>query len=211
MFRELLGRRMIDKKIEKNLIDLSLIPSKYFEALYIERRTEISSSLFELYEDEEKEKRGELIELLKEGIVDTKIEIAKFALYERMIAVTSSMKDVRLVLTENRHKILEDEYKELIEILREVSLLCKIMFEMVKGLYQNYELALNKMDDLIKTSKNVINFITKFRFPSGKKIDKFDMENPKVLISNSIRESVQSIIDVGEKIIEIIEEFNFNR
>ncbi len=211
MFRELLGRRMIDKKIEKNLIELSLIPLKYFEALYIERRTEISSSQFEIYEDEEKEKRGELIELLKEGIVDTKIEIAKFELYERMISVTSSMKDVRLVLTENRHEILEDEYKELVKILKEVSMLCKIMYEMVKGLYQNYDLALNKMQDLMETSENVISFISKFRFPSDEEKDKFDIEDPKVLISNSIRESIQSIIDVGEKITEIIEEFNFNR
>ena len=44
MFRELIGRRMIDRKIEKNIIELSLIPSKYFEALYIERRTEIFPS-----------------------------------------------------------------------------------------------------------------------------------------------------------------------
>ena len=51
MFRELLGRRIIDRKIEKNLVEMSLIPSKYFEALYIERRTEIASPVFDLLEE----------------------------------------------------------------------------------------------------------------------------------------------------------------
>ena len=149
MFRELLGRRRIDKKIEKHLIDLSLIPSKYFEALYIERRTEISSPVFELLEEEEKEKRGELIELLKEGIVDTKIEIAKYELYERMVGVTSVMKEVRVTITDNKHRIGEEEYKELINILKEVSQLGKIMFEMVKNLYCNYNLAKKNMKHIL--------------------------------------------------------------
>ncbi len=62
----------------------------------------------------------------------------------------------------------------------------------------------------MEKSEKIVKFITKFRFPSDEKIVKFNLEDPKILISNSIRESIQSIIDVGEKIIEIIEEFNFN-
>lgn len=210
MFRELVGRRMIDKKIEKNLIDLALIPSKYFEALYIDRRTEISSPVFDLLEEEEKEKRGELIELLKEGVVDTKIEIAKFELYERVVNVTASMKEVRVSITENKQRIEEEEYKELVNILKDVSKLGKIMFEMVKNLYDNYDLAAEKMKELTKMSKKINNLITKFRFPSDRG-DKFHFEDSNVLISNGIRESIQSMVDVGEKIIEIIEEFDFNR
>lgn len=208
MFRELMGRRMIDKKIEKNLIELSLIPSRYFEALYIERRTEVSSPVFDLLEDEEREKRGELINLLKEGIVDTKIEIVKFELYERMVNVTASMKEVRVSITENKQRIEEEEYKELVNILKDVSKLGKIMFEMVKGLYENYNLAEEKMSELTKMSKKITNLITKFRFPSDEK-DKFHFEDSNVLISNVIRESIQSMVDVGEKIMEIIAEFDF--
>lgn len=211
MFRELLGRRRIDKKIEKHLIDLSLIPSKYFEALYIERRTEISSPVFELLEEEEKEKRGELIELLKEGIVDTKIEIAKYELYERMVGVTSVMKEVRVTITDNKHRIGEEEYKELINILKEVSQLGKIMFEMVKNLYCNYNLAKKNMKELREMSEIIANQIIKYRFPTDEETDKFDFEDPKVLISNGIRESIQSMVDVEEKIDEIIDEFSFNR
>jgi len=210
MFRELLGRRMIDKKIEKNLVELSLIPSKYYETLYIDRRTEISSPVFDLLEEEEREKRGELIELLKEGIVDTKIEIAKFELYERVVNVTRSMKEVRVSITENKERIKEEEYTELVIILKDVSKLGRTMFEMVKGLYDDYNLAKKKKSELSKMSEKISNLITKFRFPSGSKA-RFYFEDSNVLISNSIRESIQSMVDVGEKIIEIIEEFDFNR
>lgn len=211
MFRELLGRRMIDRKIEKNLIEMSLIPSKYFEALYIERRTEIASPVFDLLEEEEKERRGELIDLLKEGIVDTKIEIVKFELYERMVAVTSSMKEVRVSITENKQRIKEEEYKELVNILKDVSKLGKIMYEMVKGLYQDYDIAEGKMEDLRNMSKKITALITKFRFPLDEEEERFDFEDSNVLISNSIRESIQSMVDVGEKITEIIEVFDFNK
>jgi hypothetical protein len=211
MFRELIGRRMIDRKIEQNLIEISLIPSKYFEALYIERRTEIASPVFDLLEEEEKEKRGELIELLKEGIVDTKIEIVKFELYERLVAVTLSMKEVRVSITENKLRIEEEEYKELVNILKDVSKLGKIMHEIVRGLYQDYTIAKGKMETLRNMSKKITALITKFRFPMDEEAEKFDFEDSNVLISNSIRESIQSMIDVGEKITEIIDEFDFNR
>ncbi|MCG3227612.1 MAG: hypothetical protein H7645_11900 [Candidatus Heimdallarchaeota archaeon] len=211
MFRELLGRRIIDRKIEKNLVEMSLIPSKYFEALYIERRTEIASPVFDLLEEEEKAKRGELIELLKEGIVDTKIEIVKFELYERLVAVTSSMKEVRVSITENKLRVEEEEYKELVNILKDVSKLGKIMYEMVRGLYQEYDIVEGKMENLRNMSKKITAHITKFRFHMDEEAEKFDFEDSNVLISNSIRESIQSMVDVGEKITGIIDEFDFNR
>ncbi|NPD88754.1 MAG: hypothetical protein HGN29_08510 [Asgard group archaeon] len=210
VYRELLGRRLIDKKIERNLKELSLIPSKYFEALYIERRTEIISPVFDLLEEEEKEKRGELIELLKEGIVDTKIEIAKYGLYERMVDVTSSMKEVRILMTENVERIKDEEYKELVNILKDVSKLGKIMFQMVENLYKDYNVALEKFGELKNSSEIIINSITQFRFLDDKMITRYNLEDPKVLISNGIRECIQSMMNVGEKIVEIIEEFKFN-
>lgn len=210
MFNEFFGRRTLDKKIEKNLIDLSLLPSKYFEALYIERSTDISSSLFDLIEDEEKEKRGNLLELLKEGKVDTKIELAKFELFERLVGVTSIMKEVRLLMIENIEQIKGDEYKELVDILKDVSKLCKIMFLIVEGLYRDYSSALNKFDELKEKSVIILNMITNFKFLNKKMTNHYDFEDPKILISNEIRQSIQSIIDVGDKIVEIIEQFSFN-
>ncbi|MHA1198392.1 MAG: hypothetical protein ACTSQF_03475 [Candidatus Heimdallarchaeaceae archaeon] len=210
MFKELFGRRAIDKKIEKNLIELSLIPSKYFEALYIERSTEVSSSVFEHYEEEEKEKRGDLIELLKEGIVDTKIEIVKYELYERLVDVLSKMKEVRISMIENVERIKEEEYKELVNLLKDVSNLGKIMSQMVENLYREYDVATEKFEILRNSSKEIVNSITKFRFLDDKMIDEYDLEDPKVLISNGIRECIESMINVGEKITDIILEFNFN-
>ncbi|MBY9000631.1 MAG: hypothetical protein KGD64_06940 [Candidatus Heimdallarchaeota archaeon] len=210
MFSEFFGRRNLDKKIEKNLIGLSLLPSKYYEALYIERRTDISSSLFDLLEDEEREKRGNLVELLKEGKVDTKIEIVKFELFERLIGVTSTMKEVRSLMFENIDRIKEDEYRELVNILKDVSTLCKIMFHMVEGLYRDYVCASNKFDKLKEKSATILNMITNFKFLNEKMTDHYDFEDPKVLISNEILQSIQSIVDVGDKIMEIIDQFSFN-
>ncbi len=90
MFKELFGRRSIDKKIEKNLIELFRIPTRYFEALYVECSTEIAHHILDLCEEEEKERRGELTVLLKERIADIKIEIAKYELFERLMITNKS-------------------------------------------------------------------------------------------------------------------------
>ncbi|GAH12327.1 unnamed protein product, partial [marine sediment metagenome] len=139
MFNELFGRRTIDKKIEKKLVELSLIPSKYFEALYIERSTDIPSHLLDLCEREEGELRGELLVLQKQGIVDTKIEVEKFGLFERIIDSTSVMKVVRLLMTEYKDQIQKEVYKELVKILKNVSELGRIMHQTVEALYKNYD------------------------------------------------------------------------
>ena len=210
MFSEFFGRRNLDKKIEKNLIDFSLIPSKYYEALYLERSTDVSSSIFALLDDEEKETRGNLLDLLKEGVVDTKIEIVKFELFERLTAVTLTMKEVHLLMNENVARIEEDEYKELVNILKDVSKLCRIMFHMVEGLYRDYNCALGKFDELKEKSSSILTMITNFKFLNETMAESYDFEDSKILISNEIRQSIQSVVDVGDKIVEIIAHFSFN-
>ena len=210
MFNELFGRRTIDKKIEKKLVKLSLIPSKYFEALYIERSTDIPSHLLDLCEREEGELRGELLVLQKQGIVDTKIEVEKFGLFERIIDATSVMKVVRLLMTEYKDQIQKEVYKELVKILKNVSELGRVMHQTVEGLYSNYDEAIEKVKKLTESSKKIIANLTKFKFYNGEEVARFDLEDPKVQIGTAIRESVQSMLTVGEKILYIIEIFRFD-
>ena len=210
MFNDLFGRRTIDKKIEKKLGELSLIPSKYFEALYIERSTDIPSHLLDLCEREEGELRGELLVLQKQGIVDTKIEVEKFGLFERLIDATSVMRVVRLLMTEYKDQIQKEVYKELVKILKNVSELGRVMHQTVEDLYKNYDKAIENIKKLTESGKKIIANLTKFKFYSEEGVVRFDLEDPKVQIGTAIRESVQSMLTVGEKIIQIIEIFSFN-
>ena len=71
MFRKLLGFKTIQRRVEDKIIQLSFIPSKYFEALYVECNTKIHNISLDILEIEEKSIRGELLKLMKEGEVDT--------------------------------------------------------------------------------------------------------------------------------------------
>jgi hypothetical protein len=208
----MLGFRNIQRKIEKKLIQLSFIPSKYFESLYVECGTKITCHSCDICEIEEKTVRDELLKLMKKGKVDTKIELEKFQLFERINTVYVKSSGIRLLMNEHVDNMSRETYERLVNILKECSKAAKLMHYAVKTLYENYDAALEKVEELKEKCNEIIEGLFSFRFcdRDGDGTLDYSFEDPEILIGNSLRSALQEMINVGEKIIQIIKIFSYN-
>ncbi|HUT82492.1 MAG TPA: hypothetical protein VMZ29_14930 [Candidatus Bathyarchaeia archaeon] len=211
MFDRLLGFRKIQKDMEYKLIQLSFIPSKYFEALYVQCGTEIPCHTLDICEVEEKHIRGELLKLMKEGQVDTKIELEKFQLFERINIVSIKSKEIRLLMDEYLEKMNKKDSQRLIQILKEISIAGKLMHYSMKALYDNYELALENIEELNDTCNRIIDGLFKFKYceEEGEECE-YKFDDPEVLIGNALRAVLHDMMLVGDKIIHIVKEFSYH-
>lgn len=212
MFEQMLGFRRIQRKIEKKLIQLSFIPSKYFESLYVECGTKITCHSCDICEIEEKTVRNELLKLMKKGKVDTKIELEKFQLFERINTVYVKSSGIRLLMNEHVENMSKQNYERLVNILKECSQAAKLMHYSVKSLYDNYDTALEKVEELKVKCNEIIDGLFSFRFcdRDGDGTVDYSFEDPEILIGNSLRSSLQAMINVGDKIVQIIKTFSYN-
>lgn len=210
MFRRLLGFRTIQRRVEEKIIQLSFIPSKYFEALYVECSTKIHNTTLDILEIEEKGIRGELLKLMKEGEVDTKVEIEKFQLFERISAVSTHSKEIREVMNTHVADMKKPTYEKLVSILKEVSKAGKLMYQAIKELYHNYNLSLEKVDELNIICNDIIDGLFAFKFCDQDGICEISFEEPEVFIGNALNNSLREMIGVGEKIVHIIKVFSYN-
>ncbi|MHA1461755.1 MAG: hypothetical protein ACTSQ0_01570, partial [Candidatus Heimdallarchaeota archaeon] len=182
MFRRLLGFKTIQRRVEDKIIQLSFIPSKYFEALYVECNTKIHNLSLDILEIEEKGIRGELLKLMKEGEVDTKIEIEKFQLFERINAVSTHSKEIREVMNTYVGDMKKPTYEKLVNILKEVSKAGKLMYQAIKKLYHDYESSLEKIDELNIICNDIINGLFEFKFCDQDGVCEISFEEPEVFI-----------------------------
>ncbi|MHA1156076.1 MAG: hypothetical protein ACTSQK_08200 [Candidatus Heimdallarchaeota archaeon] len=210
MFRRLLGFKTMQRRVEDKIVQLSFIPSKYFEALYVECNTKIHNLTLDILEIEEKGIRGELLKLMKEGEVDTKIEIEKFQLFERINAVSTHSKEIREVMNTYVVDIKKPTYEKLVNILKEVSKAGKLMYQAIKELYHDYESSLEKVDELNIICNDIINGLFEFKFCDQDGVCEISFEEPEVFIGNALNKSLREMIAVGEKIVHIIRVFSYN-
>ncbi|MFW9922031.1 MAG: hypothetical protein ACFFDW_01955 [Candidatus Thorarchaeota archaeon] len=205
-----LGFISVHRKIEQKMIQFAFIPSKYFEALYVECNTQIHCHTLDIMDAEEKNVRRELLTLMKQGEVDTKIEIGKYQLFERLNEVIIKSKEIRDLMNQFCEEIKKESYTRLVKILMQVSKAGKAMYQAVKTLYDNYDLAIANVDTLNKTIEPIIDDIFSFKFCTEEGQYDYSFEDPQVLIGNAIRATLQDMNSVGDKIIEIIADFSFN-
>ena len=210
MFKRLLGFKTITRRVEEKLVQLSFIPSKYFEALYVECNTKIHCHTLDILEAEEKNVRGDLLKLMKEGEVDTKIEIEKFQLFERINGVSSHSKEIREIMNKHVADMKKDTYNRLVKILKEVSKAGKLMHATVKELYNNYNSAVENVDELNKSCNVIIDELFEFKFCDQSGVCEYSFEEPEVFIGNALQNSLREMIAVGEKVIHIIRTFSYN-
>ena len=210
MFRKLFGFVSIQRKIEEKLIQLSFIPSKYFEALYVECSTRIHCHTLDILEVEEKNVRSEMLDLMKEGQVDTKIEIEKFQLFERINEVSTKSKEIRQLMKEYEERLDENDYKRLVKIMKRASEAGKKMHEAMKALYDNYDIAIQKTEELEIRCNEILDSLFEFKFCDQEGQCEYSFEEPEVLIGNAINDTLQDMINVGEKIVHIIKIFSYN-
>lgn len=212
MFNRMLGFRTIQRKVEEKLIQLSFIPSKYFEALYVECSTKITCHTCDICEVEEVNVRGELLKLMKQGEVDTKVELEKFQLFERINSVSTKSKEIRVLMNDHIEDMKKENYDKLVRFLKESSYAGKLMHYSVKGLYDNYDVALERVEELIAVCKKIIGNLVSFRFydQDDDGVLDYSFEEPEVLIGNSLRSTLQDMIFVGEKVAHIVKTFSFN-
>jgi len=200
----------MQRRVEDKIVQLSFIPSKYFEALYVECNTKIHNLTLDILEIEEKGIRGELLKLMKEGEVDTKIEIEKFQLFERINAVSTHSKEIREVMNTYVVDIKKPTYEKLVNILKEVSKAGKLMYQAIKELYHDYESSLEKVDELNIICNDIINGLFEFKFCDQDGVCEISFEEPEVFIGNALNKSLREMIAVGEKIVHIIRVFSYN-
>jgi hypothetical protein len=203
------GFRFVHRKIEDKLLQFARIPGKYFEALYVECSTRIECHTLDIIEMEEKKVRGLLLELMKAGEVDTKIELHKYQLFERLNSVTSMSKEIRLLMDEHMDDIQENTCERLVDILKRVSATGKIMSEMVEALYDNYEEALEQVNQLRASARQILDGLYDFKFCVDGKHE-YSFEKPEVLIGNAIRDTLQEMLYCADKIVQMIAIFSFN-
>ena len=163
MFKRLSGFRSIQRKIENKLIQLAFIPAKYFESLYVECSTKITCHTCDICEMEEVSVRTELLKLMKEGQVDTQIEIEKFQLFERINSVSTKSKEIRLLMKEHNEDLSKETYHNLVILLKEVSKAGHLMHQSVKSLYENYNFALDRVEELNSKCNEIIDSLFNFR------------------------------------------------
>jgi len=212
MFERLLGFRTIQRKVEEKLIQLSFIPSKYFEALYVECSTKITCHTCDICEVEEVNVRSELLKLMKEGEVDTKVELEKFQLFGRINSVSTKSKEIRTLMNEYVEEMKKENYDKLVRFLKEASYAGKMMHYSVKGLYDDYDVALERVEELIAVCNKIIGNLVSFRFydQDDDGVLDYSFEEPEVLIGNSLRGTLQDMIFVGEKVAHIVKTFSYN-
>lgn len=212
MFNKMLGFRTIQRRVEEKLIQLSFIPSKYFESLYVECSTKITCHTCDICEVEEVTVRAELLKLMKEGEVDTKVEIEKFQLFERINNVSIKSKEIRILMNEHIEDMKKENYDKLVRFLKESSYAGKLMHYSVKGLYEDYDVALERVDELTAVCNRIIGNLISFRFydQDDDGILDYSFEEPEVLIGNSLRGTLQNMIFVGEKVAHIVKTFSYN-
>ncbi|MBD3189127.1 MAG: hypothetical protein GF308_00710 [Candidatus Heimdallarchaeota archaeon] len=210
MFDRLLGFRNVHRKIEEKIIQFAFLPSKYFEALYVECSTGIHCHTLNIIEMEEKNLRDELLDLMKEGEVDTRIELEKFKLFERLHAVNSKMEGIRLVINEFSCELPKDRHKELMTLLKGTSKVGKKMHQGVKALYENFDQAFVEIENLNNHSKEIIQNISRFKYYNNNSRADWNPESPVEKVGTSLRAILQEMIMVGEKIVEMIKILSFN-
>ncbi len=212
MFDRMLGFRTIQRQVEEKLIQLSFIPSKYFEALYVESSTKITCHTCDICEVEEVTVRAELLKLMKQGEVDTKVELEKFQLFERINSVSVKSKEIRTLMNKYVDELKKENYDSLVKFLKESAYAGKMMHYSVKGLYDSYDVALERVEELIAVCNKIIGNITSFKFydRDDDGILDYSFEGPEVLIGNSLRGTIQDMIFVGEKVAHIVKTFSFN-
>ena len=212
MFDRMTGFRTIQRRVEEKLKQLSFIPSKYFEALYVECSTKITCHTCDICEVEEVTVRAELLKLMKQGEVDTKVELEKFQLFERINRVSMKSKEIRVLMNEHIEDMKKENYDKLVRFLKEASYAGKMMHYSVKGLYDDYDVALERVDELIAVSNKIIGNLISFRFydQDDDGVLDYSFEEPEVLIGNSLRDTLQDMIFVGEKVAHIVKTFSYN-
>jgi len=210
MFKRIFGFKSITRKVEEKLIQLSFIPSKYFEALYVECNTKIPCHTLDILEVEEKNVRGDLLKLMKEGEVDTKIEIEKFQLFERINAVSTFSKEIRLTMNKHVNDMNKITYNNLVKILKETSKAGKLLHESVRQLYTNYDSAIEKVKEMNLVCNKVIDNLFSFKFCDEEGICEYSFEEPEVFIGNALQNTLREMIGVGEKIVHLIKIFSYN-
>jgi len=212
MFERLLGFRTINRQVEEKLIQLSFIPSKYFESLYVECSTKITCHTCDICEVEEVTVRAELLKLMKAGEVDTKVELEKFQLFERINSVSMMSREIRILMNKYFDELKKENYVRLVKFLKESAYAGKMMHYSVKSLYDNYDDALERVEELIAVCNKIIGNLISFRFydQDDDGVLDYSFEEPEVLIGNSLRGTLQNMIFVGEKVAHIVKTFSFN-
>ena len=212
MFNKILGFRTIQRQVEEKLIQLSFIPSKYFEALYVESSTKITCHTCDICEVEEVTVRAELLNLMKQGEVDTKVELEKFQLFERINSVSVRSKEIRILMNKYVDEMKKENYDSLVKFLKESAYAGKMMHYSVKGLYDDYDTALERVEELIAVCNKIIGNLISFRLYDKDEDGSLDysFEGPEYLIGNSLRDTLQDMIFVGEKVAHIVKTFSFN-
>ncbi|MCG3253307.1 MAG: hypothetical protein KAX09_05620 [Candidatus Heimdallarchaeota archaeon] len=212
MFDRMLGFRTIQRQVEEKLIQLSFIPSKYFEALYVESSTKITCHTCDICEVEEVTVRAELLKLMKQGEVDTKVELEKFQLFERINSVSVKSKEIRTLMNKYVDELKKENYDSLVKFLKESAYAGKMMHHSVKGLYDSYDVALERVEELIAVCNKIIGNLVSFRYydQDDDGVLDYSFEEPEVLIGNSLRGTLQNMIFVGEKVAHIVKTFSFN-
>jgi carboxylesterase len=153
--------------------------------------------------------RSELLKLMKEGQVDTGIEIEKFQLFERINSVTTKSKEIRVLMNESNEKMTKDTYDNLVKLLKEISGAGHLLHQSIKSLYEDYNFALDRVEELTSKCNTIIDDLFGFKYCKLGECD-YDFEGPEVLIGNSLRDVLQDIIGVGEKVVTIVKTFSYN-
>jgi uncharacterized protein (DUF111 family) len=163
-----------------------------------------------MLEVEQKNIRSELLSLMKEGKVDTKTEIEKFQLFERLNSVYSHCKEIRKIMNENFDEMKDSTYEKLVNIFKQISLAGKKMHAVVKELYNDYDIAIEEVNELNTLCNDIIGKLFGFKFYNQNHVGDFSLEKPEVFIGNALNESLQEMIGVGEKVVHIIKTFSYN-
>ncbi|MHA1220527.1 MAG: hypothetical protein ACTSQB_02220, partial [Candidatus Heimdallarchaeota archaeon] len=143
------------------------------------------------------------------GKVDTKIEIEKFQLYERIIIVFVASKEVRSLTDEHFSEMSKEDKKQLVQLLKDVSIAGKLVHYSLKALYDNYDLALENVEELNETSNRIIEGLFNFKYCDQEGCE-ISFDKPEVLIGNALRSVLQNMINVGDKIINIVRLYSYH-
>ena len=103
----------------------------------------------------------------------------------------------------------KDTYDNLVTLLKEISQAGHLMHQSVKSLYSNYDFALDRVEELKSKCNLIIDNLFSFRYCKLGECD-YDFEGPEILIGNSLRETLQEIIGVGDKVVAIVKVFSYS-
>ena len=80
----------------------------------------------------------------------------------------------------------------------------------IKELYHDYNLSLEKVDELNIVCYEIIDGLFEFKFCDQDGVCEISFEEPEVFIGNALNKSLREMIAVGEKIVHIIKLFSYN-